>query len=434
MRTHTRSALAICAVAVFASSAVAAGPMRASAADPLVDIPFAVGADVLFDEARNDGRQGQHGTWSFEQGRLANGHLQMHFEIAPPSHGLPVTSGPAVLFAGMAAFGGSGDVGMSEPMTVLASAVIPACDDTDCRLSADIDLQTDEIANAVGRLEKRADLMWVGVNLTLVRTFGAGQWLQVLPLQPATDGALGARAGRLGSIEGTEGTLFPFGLFPADQATPIPKDGGWMFTTAFDYGKEVERLRKQADDPSTAIPTVVAALHVGIKPTCDHAAHLTLHDDAGDRVFDAQAFDTLLIEGVARLPIGVTWHLTLQDGGGIDFDQGRQGWGVRIGDIKSDGSPLKIAATFDCTIPSGSIEPAGAGVATEAPSSGQEGFGSIGPSTSGATPRATASAAPPGDPTTASGGSAGLVVGLVVVIIVGGLVVLALIRRPRPRM
>ena len=93
MRNRIGSALAIGAAAVFASASVAAGPMRAFAADPLVDIPFAVGADVLFDEARNDGRQGQHGTWSLEQGRLASGHLQMHFEIAPPSHGLPVTSG-----------------------------------------------------------------------------------------------------------------------------------------------------------------------------------------------------------------------------------------------------------------------------------------------------------------------------------------------------
>ena len=344
-------------------------------------MPFAVGADVLFDEARNDGRQGQHGTWSFTAGRLTNGQLRLHFEIFPPSHGLPVESGPAVLFAGMEAFGGSGDMGIGEPMEALASTVIPACDDSDCRLSADIDLSTDEIAGAVARLEKRADLMWVSVNLTLVRTFGAGEWLQVLPLQPAGDGTLGARAGRLGAMEAIDGTLFPFGLFPADQATPIPKGGGWMFTTAFDYARAVERLRQQADDPSTAIPTVDAAIHVDIKPPCDHAAHLTLHDDAGDRGFDAAAFGTPLIDGKARLPIGVTWHLTLQDGGGIDFDQGRQGWGVRVGDIVSDGSPIEVVANFDCTVPSGSLESPGAPVAPEAPPSAEVALGTAAPST-----------------------------------------------------
>ena len=41
-----------------------------------------------------------------------------------------------------------------------------------------------------------------------------------------------------------------------------------MFTTAFDYGRAVERLREQVgDDPSSAVPTVDAAICVGIKPT-----------------------------------------------------------------------------------------------------------------------------------------------------------------------
>jgi hypothetical protein len=417
---------------VFASAAVAAGPIRASAANPLVDIPFAVGADVLFDEARNDGRQGDHGSWSFERGRLTNGHLLMHFEISPPSHGLLVKSGPAVLFAGMEAFGGSGDVGIGEPMKALASTVIPACDDSDCHYFADVELPTDEIAGAVTRLEQRGDLMWVSVNLTLVRTFGAGQWLQVLPLQPARDGVLGARAGRLGAMDAVNGTLFRFGLFPADQATPIPRGGGWMFTTAFDYGQAVERLRTQVDDPSTAVPTVDAAISVGIKPACEHAAHVTLHDDAGDRAFDAEAFGTPLVEGVARLPIGVRWHLTLQDGGGIDFDQGRQGWGVRIGEIESDGSPMEIVANFDCAVPSGSLEPAGAAVITDAPSSGGDGLGTTGPSISDATPRDSGSFAQSPNPTSASDGTAALLVGLVVVML-GGLGLLPFVRRPRPR-
>ncbi|OGO57591.1 MAG: hypothetical protein A2V85_10470 [Chloroflexi bacterium RBG_16_72_14] len=387
---------------------------------------------MLFDEARNDGRQREHGSWSFERGHLTNGHLLLHFEISPPSHGLPVKSGPAVLFAGMEAFGGSGDVGMSEPMAALASTVIPACDDSDCRLSADIDLPTSEIADAIARLEKRGDLMWVSVNLTLVRTFGAGQWLQVLPLQPAGDGVLSARAGQLGAMEAVDGTLFPFGLFPADQATSIPKGGGWMFTMAFDYGNTVERLREQADDPSTAVQTVDAAISVGIKPTCEHAAHLTLHDDAGDRAFDAEAFGKPLVEGVARLPIGVRWHLTLQDGGGIDFDQGRQGWGVRIGEIEAAGSPIEVVANFDCAVPSGSLEPVGAAVVTDAPPTGEDGLGTTAPSISDATPRDSGSLAPSSNPTSASDGSAALLVGLVVVMF-GGLVLLLFVRRPRSR-
>lgn len=427
MRNCIRSALAIAATAVFASTALAAGPMRTSAADPLANIPFAVGADVLFDEARNDGRQGEHGSWSLESGRITNGRLHLHLEIDPPRHGLPATSGPAVLFAGIQAFGGSGDMGITQPMEALAKTLIPACDDLDCHFSADIDLPTDEVADAVHRLEQTSDLRWVSVELTLVRTFGDGEWLQVLPMQVGGPG-LDARAGRLGAIQPTEGTIFPFGLFPAELATPIPRDGGWMFTTAFDYGTAVERLRKQADDVSTPIPTVDATLRVRITPACVHAAHLTLHDDAGNRIFDAKAYNTPLVEGVARMPVGVIWHLTLQDGGGIDFDQ-RQGWGVRIGEFEADGSPIEIAATFDCAIPSGSLEPEAA-VATATPSSGQDGLGSSAPSIGALGD--SGFLAPSPDPTPANDGSSALLVGAVLVI-VGGLIAVVLIRRLRPR-
>lgn len=435
MATHTRPGGAIIAMAVFAAFALAATSSRASAADPLADVPFAVATDVLFDEARNDGRQGQRGSWSLDEGQLTNGHLNLHFEIDPPRQGLPVMSGPAVLFAGMQAYGGAGDVGIGEPMKALASAVIPACDDNDCHFSADIDLPADEIANAVRRLEQRADLMWVSVELTLVRTFGAGQWLQVLPLQGGSEGGVGGEAGRLGSIQRTEGTLFPFGLFPAEQATPIPKGGGWMFTTGFDYGRSVERLLKQTADASAALPTVDAGLRVDISPTCEHAAHLTLHDDAGDRVFDAEAFGRSRVEGAARLPIGVPWRLTLQDGGGIDFDQGRQGWGVRIGNIESDGSPVEIDATFDCSIPAGSLEVAG-GVAPAPPP--KESDETVSSSDSGNPPTSTAvlddsAFITPAGSSQTSGDSAGPVIS-VAVLILGGLAAVLFARRSRRRL
>ena len=237
---------------------------------------------MLFDEARNDSRQGEHGSWSLERGRLTNGHLLLHFEISPPSHGLPVNAGPAVLFAGMEAFGGSGDVGMSEPMAALATTVMPACDDSDCRLSADIDLPTSEIADAIVRLEKRGDLMWVSVNLTLVRTFGAGQWLQVLPLQPAGDGALGARAGQLGAMERSRrmdppieivanfdcavpsGSLEPAEAAVVTDAPPTGEDE--LGTRAPSISAATPRdssVRAPSSDPTSAIDGT-AALLVGL--------------------------------------------------------------------------------------------------------------------------------------------------------------------------
>jgi hypothetical protein len=163
------------------------------------------------------------------------------------------------------------------------------------------------------------------------------------------------------------GRLFPFGLFPTEQATPIPRRGGWMFSSGFDYARVVERLRRDTGDPSRAIPTVDARLHVEIEPPCRHAATLSLHDDLGDRVFDTGIYDTAEVDAVVRLPVGATWRLTLHDGGGIDFDQGRQGWGVRIGSIQPANGPVTINVGFECTLPVGTVDVVTAAAAPTTP-------------------------------------------------------------------
>ncbi len=386
-------------------------------------MPFAVATDMLFNEARNDGRQGPRGTWTLESGAVTSGHLSLHFVIEPPPHELPVRSGPAVVFAGLEAFGGAGDVAMGELMPTVAHTVLPACDDNDCSYVADIELPTGEIPGAVRRLQKRGDLAWISVNLTLVRTFGAGRWLQVLPLEAGPEGTpIDGRAGRLGAIEPVSGTLFPYGLFPADRAT-VATRGDWMVPKTLDYARVVETLRRKTDDPSVAIPTGPATLQVEIDPVCSHAAHLTLHDDAGDRVFFADVFDTSHIEGQLQLPTSTIWHLTLEDSGGIDFDQGRQGWGVRVGDIESDGSPIAIIATFDCASPAGSvISPASA---NQSPGS------AAAPSAAAFSSAPRSSAAPLAQLEPAATGTASplLVVGLAVVAVVGIAVAAAARRR-----
>jgi hypothetical protein len=95
---------------------------------------------------------------------------------------------------------------------------------------------------------------------------------------------------------------------------------------------------------------------------------LTLHDEGGDRIFDAPLDGVNEIDERIPIPIGIPWWLTLHDGGGIDFDQGRQGSGVRIGPIGTPGAPITVNATFDCTVPRGVVRVGDAIVApTEAP-------------------------------------------------------------------
>jgi hypothetical protein len=333
---------------------VASPPHQTVASDELSHVPFAIGTDTLFDELRNDGRQGPGGIWTLESGRLEGDRLRLHLTIEPAPHGLPVKSGPAVLFAGIEAMGGSGDVGFVERTDALTTTVLPDCDDANCRYTIDVDLATGEIPAAIRRLKQSADLMWVSVELTLVRTFGGGTWLQVIPFG-VDDGSIEGRARRMGAIEANRGTLFPFGLFPSHRSNLV-QAGQWMFATRFDYGRTVERLRRDADDATTPLTMAAGHLLVDIAPRCDHAARLTLHDDAGDRAFDAEVLEESRIEGDFEIPIGIPWRLTLHDGGGIDFDQGRQGWGIRVGRIESDGSTVGVHATFDCATATGAAE------------------------------------------------------------------------------
>ena len=194
----------------------------------------------------------------------------------------------------------------------------------------------------------------MSAELTLVRSFGGGTWLQVLPFSFGGNGALEADAGRLGSIASTAGRLFPFGLFPSGQATRLPAEPD-LLPAAFDYGADVEHRRRDAGDASKPLPTAPGQLHVRINPPCDGSWVLTLHDEAGDRIFDAGLDGARVIDEELQIPTDVAWWLTLQDGGGIDFDQGRQGTGVRIGPIGTTEQAIAIDAAFDCAVPRGEV-------------------------------------------------------------------------------
>lgn len=415
-------------VAISAATATMLGwvPSRSIAADGLSNVPFAIGADRLFDERRNDGRQGTDGHWTLEAGRTSSGLLRLRIVIDPPAYGLPVESGPAILFAGLQAYGGSGDMGFAEPIDALANVVLPSCDRTNCQYVADIELPTADILGAIQRLEGKGNsLMWISSELTLVRTFAGGTWLQVMPFMAGDrEGGLAGQAGRLGAIEPVSGALFPFGLFPAEQATPVRK-GGWMFTTRFDYARLAERLRAATNDATQPIETAPGRLQVDFTKACDHAVHLTLHDDAGDHIFDVDAYGKERIEADVEVPVGIAWRLTVHDGGGIDFDQGRHGWGIRMGRIETDGSPITINATFACAGGTGTIDVVGGVPDPSSPSPPPEapnaaGSGAAKSATPAAVAAPTAGVAPV---VAATGGELPWpIIGMIVALAVGGLI------------
>jgi hypothetical protein len=245
------------------TAATAMAP-SARAAVPLADIPFAVATDGLFNEARNDGRQGEQGQWELLHGRVGADALELTFRIQSPGTRLPLQSGPAVLFGALHLFGDAGgDMATGQWVDSFVSVTLPPCADAACRYTADIALPLHDLAPAIKRLETHGRLMWVSGELTLVRTFGGGSWLQVLPFMFGGAGALGAEAGRLGAIQSTTGTIFPFGLFPSGQATRIPADSD-LLPAGFDYRADVEQRRRDAGDSSVPLPTAPSLLHVRI--------------------------------------------------------------------------------------------------------------------------------------------------------------------------
>jgi hypothetical protein len=344
------------------------------------------------------------GSWQLEGGRLEAGGIRLRLVIEPTRHGLPVASGPAVLFGGLSLFGDAGgDIGLSVRVDGLAAVPVGRCNDSACRYEAEIALPTADLPAAIRRLEEHGSLSSVSADLTLARTFGAGTWLQVFPLHPGEeDGPLAEAGGRLGAIAPVAGTLFPFGLFPANEATPVP---GEFFASGeeLDYRAVVERIRAENDDPTTPLQVASGRLRVVFDPPCDHTATLTMQDDAGNRVFDTDAFEVETVDEDIDIPVGIAWHLTLHDGGGIDLDQGRQGWGVRVGEIVTDGTPIVVDVRFDCREAVGLIRLTG-GIAqpTERPAT--------------AAPQATEDARP--------GALGATPVGLIVILLVTGLVLL----------
>jgi hypothetical protein len=332
------------------------------------DIPFAVASEGgLFWEARNDGRQGAHGDWALLEGHLGPRVLHLKLRIEPPWNGLPVDAGPAVLFGGLSLYGDAGgDVATGGRVRSLAAVTIAPCQGPGCQSEVEIDLPVDDLPAAIKRLEKNGSLIWVSAELTLVRTFAGGTWLQVLPFIPI-DAPIDARAGRLGAVAPATGTLFPFGLFPATQATRVPPDPE-LFPQGFDYAAAVEIRRSAAGDGSLPLATAPALLRISIAPACNGSYVLTLHDERGDRVFDRSLDHITSLEEKIQLPLGVPWWFTLHDGGGIDFDQGRQGGGTRIGPIGTTEQPIAVDAAFDCSALRGVVRVDGAVVGpTEAP-------------------------------------------------------------------
>jgi hypothetical protein len=210
----------------------------------LPEVPLAVATDALFSD-RGQEVAIVEGGWTLTGGVLDGRDLVLTLEIEPPV-AAGATPGPAVLFAGMAVFGGAGDTGFQESIDDLVTLALPACDPADCRFATTLTLPADVIIPAVRRLEARDfDVLWVNVELTLVRTFDDGATFQVIGFG-FHDAPVHQRAGTVGAVTGVDGPLWSTEPFPAADATRV-RPGEGLFTTSFDYAAAVERARRDLE-------------------------------------------------------------------------------------------------------------------------------------------------------------------------------------------
>lgn len=396
------------------------GPAPASAADPLAKVALAIASETIFDTPSLGGEFGEPGSWALERGRMANGQLTLHLEITPVRQTLRVKSGPAVLFAAFSLYGDAGgDVGIDMNVRPVTAQVIPACaDDDHCRYAVDVSIPLAGLADAIARLEQHGNLIWVSADMTLVRTFGGGRWLQVAAFQRSETAAPGASGGRLGSVVATHGVLNWSGLFPASEAIPIP-DPNSEANPPLDYGSIVESLRKQAGDTTEPPPAVDVDLNVRIVRSCVGWMELTFHDDLGNSAFYANEIpDHPEMHASTSMPVGSPWFLTLDGGDGVQAPI------VRLGPIQSDGSgaPVTVSATMDCATRTGTLTLTGA--VTPTPNPTRPPLPSVGPVVPTLQPSATPAAtpAPAGDATPVA----------YVVIVAVGLLGAFMLRRRRP--
>jgi hypothetical protein len=189
-------------------SATMPGPSR---------LPLEFNADGAIRQDANGGLGWDRtGKWQTTRMHYEGGRLVLTIDITPPFTGLPGRSGPAVLFGRLSLLAGHGEIGWLYGTWASESGL--------------------ESPGAV-------------VDLSLVRTFDRGRWIQVMPLFTDTGGY--TRAGTVGKPTPISGPVLSFGAFPASEAQRT-RD----LNRSLDYAAVVEHARRELGDPSTELPHV----------------------------------------------------------------------------------------------------------------------------------------------------------------------------------
>ena len=300
----------------------------------LPNLPLSIGAEggVGWSVLNGQGVGGRDaGTWSVSGARTEpDGHLRFHVSVTPADPGTPIEPGPAVLAVGLTLVGGlGGDIGFGR---TVRSRLFDAgsCSGSPCTYGADVTLDATAIPEAIASLPQ-VEPTGVSVGISLVRTYGQGEWLQIVQLSKPEELSV-IDQGTLREPTDTEGDIISGAIFRASDAR-VYQQG-----QAVDPLSLIEASRRRQGDRSDVTPTVRVAVETHLIG-CALWWPVSILDEWGAIGYQSLTGTMDPAGELARVPDGATWSLVL----------GPSWNAATAGSFATEGSDLRLRATFDCS-------------------------------------------------------------------------------------
>ncbi len=289
--------------------------------------------------------QGSGGEWWVERANLRpDGRLTLHLAIDPIETTVPLDPGPAVLFASAHLSGDGGSVGLGARVGKPVHVTTRPCRGSQrCEMRANVVLPTHRLESAAAGVRHPATWHALGVNLTLVRTFGQGTWVQVLPLE-----------GR--GLTGRVGTVSDPGTFKAHTryfgAFPLEQGERWLANLPREVRYEpvlriTERIRQKGDE--SQIPESVP---FQLDVDAGDCLGWSLMNATGDIAFD----ETERLFGrevrTVDVPVGSEWYVRSPSLENLDMPSETV---HSFGPFSADSDGLRIEGSWRCGEVSGDV-------------------------------------------------------------------------------
>jgi len=283
------------------------------------------------------------GTWTITPTPIRDGILELHVRVRPPSVALPVQPGPAILFSTVGLSGGlGGDVGFGRLVSV-GPTFLPACTGEPCTFEADVSADLRRLPRLAARV-RGLTTVWAALGFTLLRTFGAGTWLQELSSNSTGETVF---SGTLRHPLPWNGRTPHVGLFPAAGVTAWREDGKPTHVLEALHDDRLRTLDESVP-PTTADVRLVATFVGCDYPDEDARLGASLRTAAGDLVTIPRAKGRDFVDVTVPLPSGTTWRVGWQS---VEVHpDGTRDSPPSMAAIAVKDQPLLVTAAYRCRV------------------------------------------------------------------------------------